>query len=110
MILVIVGSLIFLLGALQIRFPTLAEALKETDLETWKRLGAPSGYSFVDLGGTISLYSWILSKRFRSSSSRMVIDEGEKALSRALLAKYEMLAGLSIMILGFVVVLVQVIA
>lgn len=110
MVALVLGCIFLALGVLQIRFPYLAETLKKSDPETWKRLGGPSGYSFSDLGNTISLYIWILSKGFSDSASSDILEEGKKAFAKARRAKYQMLAGLFLIVLGLLVVLTQAIA
>lgn len=110
MVALVLGCIFLALGVLQIRFPYLAEILKNSDPETWKRLGSPSGYSFADLGNTISLYSWILSKGFRDSASSDILEEGERSFVKARRAKYQMLAGLFLIVLGLLTVLTQTIA
>ncbi|WP_231758790.1 hypothetical protein [Microbulbifer elongatus] len=107
MVVTIFGCLVFVVSVLQIRFPSLADALKKSEPEIWEKLGSPSGYSFSDLGNTLSLYSWILSRKFLDSDESEVLEEGEKALTKARRVKYGLILGLAIMLSGLTLALVQ---
>ena len=107
MIITIFGCLIFLVSVLQIRFQNLAALLKNYEPATWKSLGAPSGFSFADLGNTIALYSWILSKKFLDSDNPEIIAEGERAHIKTRRIKYGLILGLAIMVTGLAVTLVR---
>ena len=103
----ILGCVIFAISVLQLRFPILAEALKESEPEIWKRLGSPSGISFSDLGNTLSLYSWILSKNFLNSESSHVQKVGKRALTKARRIQYGLILGLVLLFSGLAMALVQ---
>lgn len=105
MIVFLIGCFIFLIGVFNIRFATMANVLRQSDVSTWNSLGSPYGYSFSDLGKTISLYSWILSKKFVNSESEDIVAEGNRIFPKALLAKRVMLVGLFTMFLGLVITL-----
>ena len=107
MVVTIFGCLVFVVSVLQIRFPSLADALKKSEPEIWEKLGSPSGYSFSDLGNTLSLYSWVLSKKFLDSDKSKILEEGERAFAKAHRVKYGLIFGLAIMLSGLALALVQ---
>ncbi|WP_295802206.1 hypothetical protein [uncultured Microbulbifer sp.] len=107
MIVTIFGCLIFVVSILQIRFPNLAVLLKNEEPTTWRFLGAPSGFSFADLGNTLSLYSWVLSKKFLDSNNPEIVAEGKRAHIKARRVRYGLILGLIIMIAGLAMALVQ---
>ncbi|MFV8784461.1 hypothetical protein ACNKU7_18750 [Microbulbifer sp. SA54] len=107
MIVTILGCLIFAVSILQIRFPDLAVLLKSKDPATWEFLGAPSGFSFADLGNTLSLFSWVLSKKFLDSNNPDIVAEGQRAHIKARRVRYGLILGLVIMVAGLAMALVQ---
>lgn len=107
MVVTVFGCLVFVISVLQIRFPVLAGTLKKSEPEIWKKLGQPSGYSFSDLGNTLSLYGWVLSGDYSLSKCPNVLGEGERALRKARRIRHGMILGLVIMALGLVLTLVQ---
>lgn len=107
MILAILGCVIFVVSVFQIRFPVFAILLKKAEPETWKYLGAPLGGSFADLGNTIALYSWILSKKFLDSGNPEIVEEGKRALVKARRVQFGLVLGLAAMVTGFTVALVR---
>lgn len=107
MIVTVFGCLIIVISVLNIRFPILASTLKNTEPELWKKLGSPSGYSFSDLGNTLSLYSWVLSKKFLDSDKSEILAEGKRALTRARRVKNGLVLGLVMIVSGLALVLVQ---
>ena len=107
MVVTVFGCLIFVVSVLQIRFPNLAALLKNAEPATWKCLGAPSGFSFADLGNTISLYSWVLSEKFLESDNREIVEEGKRAYIKARRVQYGLISGLVAMVVGLAMALVQ---
>ncbi|WP_346836598.1 hypothetical protein [Microbulbifer sp. SAOS-129_SWC] len=107
MIVTIFGCLIFVASVFQIRFPNLAVLLRNEESATWKSLGAPLGFSFTDLGNTLSLYSWVLSKKFLESENPEIVEEGKKAYIKAHRIKYGLILGLTTIIMGLAVDLVR---
>ncbi|WGL17718.1 hypothetical protein PVT68_05335 [Microbulbifer bruguierae] len=107
MLVTILGCMIFFISVLQIRFPNLAGALKESEPVMWKTVGSPSGFSFSDLGNTLSLYSWVLSRKFLGSDSSRVLREGERAFIKARRIQYRLILGLAFSFVGLVMSLVQ---
>lgn len=107
MLVAVLGCLIFVVSVLQIRFPGLAVMLKNTEPEIWKSLGAPSGFSFTDLGNTISLYTWILSKRFLDSDNPELVEAAKRAHAKARRVQCGLILGLIMMVAGFAVALLR---
>ena len=107
MLVAVLGCLILVVSVLQIRFPGLAVMLKNTEPEIWKSLGAPSGFSFADLGNTISLYTWILSKRFLDSDNPELVEAGKRAHAKARQVQYGLILGLIMMVAGVAVALLR---
>lgn len=101
MAVLILGAVLIIVGALAISFPELCASLKSKDPDRWKLLGSPHGYAFSDLGSTIGVFTWVLSRGFESSPSDEVGALGKKALSKALFAKYCLLAGTFLALVGF---------
>ncbi|WP_226642428.1 hypothetical protein [Microbulbifer variabilis] len=107
MAIVILGCVILAICIFNLRFPQLAELLKSSAPETWRKLGSPSGYSFADLGNTISLYNWVLSRKFEDSENTAILITGERAFSKARRVKCGILTGIVLIITGFLFVLGQ---
>ena len=101
MLLLPLGLMLVLIAALSISFPQLCHALKTDDTENWKRLGSPNGIAVADLGQSASVFSWVLNHGYESSTSDTVNRLGQQALQRALMAKYAMLAGVIMIVVGF---------
>ncbi|WP_226668843.1 hypothetical protein [Microbulbifer aggregans] len=107
MFIAILGFLILAGSVLQIRFPGLAGLLKESEPETWKKIGSPSGFSFSDLGNTLSLFSWILAEKFVDSENADVLEEGRRAFAKARRVKFGLILGVVTMVAGFAIALVR---
>ncbi|WNO11172.1 hypothetical protein [Teredinibacter sp. KSP-S5-2] len=101
MIVLVIGSVLIVVGAVSISFVSLAKTLEEHDKVQWLKLGSPRGTSFVDLGKTIGIFSWVLSRGFEASPSKKVQEQGKSDLTRALFAKYSMLVGVLCVFVGF---------
>jgi hypothetical protein len=101
MIILSLGLLLIIIGAVSISFADLCRALKLNDESQWKILGAPVGISVTDLGKTIGVYSWVLGFGYEQSQNTEIIHLGKAALKRALFAKYTMLWGCIFVVLGF---------
>lgn len=101
MIILSLGMLLIIVGAVSISFSDLCHALKLNDESQWKTLGAPIGVSFADLGKTIGVYSWVLGFGYEQSQNTDIINLGKAALKRALFAKHTMLWGCVFVSLGF---------
>ncbi len=102
MLLLVIGFLIIGVAALNIRFPELVNALRENDPQQWQTLAAPPTFAFHK---TIGVFSWVLGHGFEQSSSSDVIALGKKALQKAQMVKYGMLAGVGLVCLGFILAL-----
>ena len=96
-VLLILGSVLLLCGALALRFPLLVDALREGDPDTWKKLGSPSRIAFSK---TFGLFSWILARGFEQSASPAVRAAGRSAMRRAQFARNAMLLGATLMVAG----------
>lgn len=107
MVLIMIGFLTLILGILLVRFPDLSTALKNSEEQLWKRLGSPNGYAFSDLGATLGLFSWLLRKEFETLHNSEIQDICHTAYKRARLAKIAMLAGITLVFLGFVLSIVR---
>ena len=97
--------LLIVAGAVSISFSDLCRSLKLNDESQWKILGAPIGLSFVDLGKTIGVYSWVLGFGYEQSQNAEIVTLGKAALKRALFAKYTMAWGCIFVVLGFSIAL-----
>ncbi|WP_096087383.1 hypothetical protein [Agaribacterium haliotis] len=100
-----IGALLVAIAVLAMSFHELCDRLKDHDVYNWHMLGEPQGYSFVDLGKTCAVYSWILSRAYLSSDSELVKQEGERALGRALFVRTSLLSGAILLNVGFVLAL-----
>jgi hypothetical protein len=101
MIILSLGMLLIIVGALSISFSDLCQSLKLNDEAQWKTLGTPIGISFTDLGKTIGVYSWVLGFGYEQSQNAEVVNLGKAALKKALFAKYTMMWGCIFLVLGF---------
>ncbi|ARU29222.1 hypothetical protein [Cellvibrio sp. PSBB006] len=101
MIILSIGMLLIVVGAVSISFSDLCCALKLNDESQWKTLGAPVGISFADLGKTIGVYSWVLGFGYEQSHNAEIVNLGKAALKKALFAKYTMMWGCIFVVLGF---------
>jgi|SRR5690606_6076991 len=101
MVILSLGMLLIVVGALSISFSDLCQSLKLNDEGQWKTLGAPIGTSFTDLGKTIGVYSWVLGFGYEQSQNAEIVNLGKAALKKALFAKYTMMWGCIFVVLGF---------
>jgi len=99
MIVLIIGLSLVIIGALSIRFPELVESLKANEHRQWELLGSPPAYAFSK---TIGVYSWVLRHGYEKLDNDEIKNLGNKALHKALFAKYSLLIGISLMCLGFI--------
>lgn len=102
MIILTLGAILIAVGASQLSFPGLVNSLKENDHQQWTTLGSPPTYAFSK---TLGVFSWILNRGYENSQSPEVVASGRKCLGKALFAKYSFLAGVLLLIIGFVVAL-----
>lgn len=102
MLILTLGALLIVIGAVSMSFPKLCESLKLNDPEQWKTLGSPNGHSFADLGGTSGVFTWVLQHGYEKSQSSDVVKLGVTALRKARFAKYSLQLGV---VVGFVAVL-----
>ncbi len=102
MIILTLGLLLIIAGALSIRFPDMVDSLKANDRSQWELLGSPPSYAFSK---TIGVFSWILSRGYEQSPSPDVHRLGERYLNRARFAKYAMLCGAVLLSVGFIAAL-----
>jgi hypothetical protein len=100
MILLVFGFLLIVIGVFNINFPALAQVLKEYDLNQYNKLGKPTGFNIMDNGKTLGLFSWVLNKGYETSNNAQILTIASKAYARALLAKYTMIGGVVLMIVG----------
>lgn len=100
MIILLLGSCLLILGVLSIRFPDISKALSNYDSVQWHRLGSPAGYSFSDLGNTLSLYSWLLNEGYNTCESQEVKSLCIEAHKKAVMAKYLMQVGVLLLVVG----------
>lgn len=105
MIILSLGLLLIIVGAISISFSDLCRSLKLNDEGQWKTLGTPMGLSFTDLGKTIGVYNWVLGFGYEQSQNAEIVNLGKVALKRALFAKHTMLWGCIFVVLGFFVAL-----
>lgn len=77
-------------------------SVKQHDKDTWDKIMNPSPNGYANSFGAIPLFSWTLARGYEQSSSEEVKALGEKSRNQALVAKYCMLLGVSIIALGFV--------
>jgi hypothetical protein len=101
MIILSLGMLLIIVGAVSISFSDLCRALRLNDETQWNRLGAPIGMSFTDLGKTIGVYTWVLGFGYERSQNAEINNLGKAALKRALFAKHTMVWGCVFVALGF---------
>lgn len=101
MIILTLGVVLIVVGAVSISFSDLCRSLKLNDQNQWRVLGAPSGTSFIDLGKTIGVYSWVLGFGYEQSPNAEIVNLGKTALKRALFAKYTMAWGCLFVVSGF---------
>lgn len=101
MVILSLGMLLIVIGAVSISFSDLCRALKLNDESQWKMLGAPIGVSFADLGKTIGVYTWVLGFGYEQSRNQDVVNLGKAALKKALFAKYTMVWGCIFVVIGF---------
>ncbi len=101
MIILTLGMLLIVVGAVSISFPDLCRSLKLNDERQWNSLGAPNGLSFADLGKTIGVYTWVLGFGYERSPNPEVVNLGKAALKKALFAKYTMVWGCLFVAVGF---------
>lgn len=105
MLVLVIGSLFVIVGAMLIRFPELCQSLRDHDAGQWQKLGSPSGLGFADLGKTAAVASWLLARGYEQSSSPLVVVAGEKFLAKARLGKFLLLSGAALLALGFILAL-----
>lgn len=101
MILLAIGAVLIVIGALSISFSRFCLFLKQEDPENWRQLGSPNGYSFADMGLSAGTFSWILAQGYKHSRSEKVKKEGQRAYRKALFAKYALVAGSAFTCVGF---------
>lgn len=101
MLLLPLGLMLIIAASLSISFPQLCHALQEEDHASWKRLGSPNGHAMADFGKSAGVFSWVLQHGYEASNSSQVARLGAQALHRALMAKYAMLAGVIMVVVGF---------
>lgn len=103
MTILMVGFLFLILGVLLISFPELCVSLKKHDEPVWRTLGNPGGHMFTSR--TIAVFSWVLQKGYTLVDSDEVFDLGEQAYKQAITAKYLLVIGAGLLLLGFFVAL-----
>ena len=100
MALLVFGFLVLLIGVMMMRNSEMDRALKKFDADVWTTIMSPSPSGYVNSFGIIPLFSWILTQGFEDSESLEVKELGKLAFKKAKLAKYCMLLGVLMMILG----------
>lgn len=98
MIILALGGLCIVVAVLLIRFPEMVRVLKQHDHPQWKLLGSPPEYAFSK---SLGVFSWILDSAYEHSSSEEVINEGRRSLRRAKMAKYLLIVGVLLCVIGF---------
>lgn len=107
MALLVFGFLVLLIGILKMRNSELDDLLKKNDPEEWTSVMRPTQSGYVNSLGIIPLFSWILNCRYEASDNQELQVVGRVALKKARIAKYTMLSGVILMILGFAVSLIK---
>lgn len=105
MVILLVGIIAFILGLAMARNKEMDDLLQRDDNETWRTVMSPSNSGYVNSFGIIQLFSWILSHGYENSISPQVQTLGGKALRRAKIAKYVMILGVLLIVVGFYVAL-----
>ncbi|MCB2386784.1 hypothetical protein [Thalassolituus alkanivorans] len=101
MLFILIGSFLLIAGLLSINFEGLTQSLKEQDKAQWTKLGSPEGSSFIDLGKTLGMFSWVLNQGYESSESPEVKERGRSDFKKAIIARRLLLSGSSLLIIGF---------
>lgn len=96
MVLVTVGLLMLVAAFLLVRFPLLAEALRQHHTPLWRQLGRPEPWSFHQ---SLGLFSWVLARGFDQTPG--LISLGEEALTRARWARSLFAVGAACLVLGY---------
>jgi len=92
------GLVLFFIGLALIRFPEFCQQLKALDPQQWQRLDSPLGYSFIDQGKTIGLFSWLLAGDYKNLNNEQLAPLAQTAYQKAVWAKYLMLSGIAVSI------------
>lgn len=105
MIILAIGAILIVVGAISVSFPELCAALKNNDEAQWKQLGSPYGNTFTHK--TAGVFTWVLARGYAESSSEEVVVLGKKARTKALVSKYILLTGVALVCSGFAVALIN---
>ena len=104
MLILVLGFILIIFGALQVRFPKLCRTLKEQDPQLWATLGSPNGFGVTDAGKTLGVLSWLLNQGHEKNTCADVIQQGKADYKKAIVAKFCFLVGSACVVLGFIVV------
>ncbi|AFU98769.1 hypothetical protein [Simiduia agarivorans] len=96
MVLVSAGLLMLVFAFLLVRFPLLAEALRQHHSQLWLQLGRPEPWSFHQ---SLGLFSWVLARGFDQTPGLLIL--GEQALVRARWARSLFVVGFGCLVLGY---------
>lgn len=108
MAILVLGIIAFIFGLAMTRNTEMDSLLQRDDNETWRRVMSPSSRGYVSSFGTIQLFSWILSHGYENSISPQVQSLGNKLIRRANMAKYVMVLGVLLIVIGmFAALLIQ---
>lgn len=105
MYILVLGFLVLIAGVLSMQLPALGSALKEQDNDLWQIIMTPNASSFVVSAGIIQLFCWVLDQAYLKSKKPDIQSLGAAAFTKATRAKYLMLSGVVLILLGFVAAL-----
>lgn len=105
MIFIVLGFSLLAIGAVSINFVILSKLLQVHDKNQWSSLGSPQGRSFIDLGKTLGLFSWVLNRGYEQSVNEEIRRQGRVSRARAVFARYSLLVGVACLSLGFILAL-----
>lgn len=101
MAVLVLGFLVLIYGLAMMRNSGLDRVLKENDEAEWTTVMRPSPSGYVNSFGIIPLFIWVLDRGYEKSASEQVRAVGSASLKRARLAKYCLLFGLVLIVIGF---------
>lgn len=96
MLLISAGLVMLMAAFLLVRFPLLAEALRQHHSQLWLQLGRPEPWSFHQ---SLGLFSWVLARGFDKTPGLLTL--GEEALVRARWARTLFVAGSACLVSGY---------
>jgi hypothetical protein len=101
MFILVLGFLVLIAGILSMQLPALDSALKEQDNDQWQIIMTPSASNFIVSAGIIQLFCWVLDQAYLKSKKPDIQSLGAAAFAKATRAKYLMLSGVVLVLVGF---------